>query len=128
MEPRIRRIIQLMTVNLRHELQLNELARSLNLSESRLRHLFKKETGISPVQYLKGQRMQKAKELFEKTYLNVKEVMLHVGISDQSHFVKDFKKIYGLSPAKYRNQYLSQKGDSEADDKDGQWTATAANK
>ena len=120
MEPRIRRIIQLMTVNLRHELQLNELARSLNLSESRLRHLFKEETGISPVQYLKEQRMQKAKELFEKTYLNVKEVMLHVGISDQSHFVKDFKKLYGLSPAKYRNQYLSQKGDSEADDKDGQ--------
>jgi transcriptional regulator GlxA family with amidase domain len=120
MEPRIHRIIHLMTVDLRQELPLNELAHSLNLSESRLRHLFKKEMGISPVQYLKAQRMQKAKELLEKTYLNVKEVMLRVGISDQSHFVKDFKKIYGFSPAKYRSQHLSHQEDSETDDQDGQ--------
>ena len=120
MEPRIRNIILLMTVDLRRELQLDELAHSLNLSESRLRHLFKKEMGISPVQYLKKQRMLKAKELLEKTYLSVKEVMLRVGISDQSHFVKDFKKVYGLSPAKYRGQCLSHKVDSETDDKDGQ--------
>jgi two-component system response regulator YesN len=120
MEPRIRKLIQLMMADLRHELQLDELAHSLNLSESRLRHLFKKEMGISPVRYLKAQRMQKAKELLEKTYLNIKEVMLRVGISDQSHFVKDFKKMYGLSPAKYRSQYFNKRGDTEADDQDGQ--------
>jgi AraC family transcriptional activator of mtrCDE len=120
MEPRIRRIIQLITVDLRREIELDELAHSFNLSESRLRHLFKKEMGISPVQYLKAQRMQQAKELLEKTYLSVKEVMLRVGISDQSHFVKDFKKMYGLSPAQYRRQCLSHKGDSETDDQNGQ--------
>ena len=109
MEPRIHRTILLMTVDLRREIQLDELARSLNLSASRLRHLFKKEMGVSPVQYLKAQRMLKARELLESTFLNVKEVMLKVGVKDKSHFIRDFKKTFGLSPSLYRVQYLAAK-------------------
>jgi AraC family transcriptional regulator, arabinose operon regulatory protein len=106
MEPRIYRAIRLMTADLRREISLDELAQSLNLSASRLRHLFKDETGLSPVQYLKAQRMQKARELLETTFLNVKEVMLKVGFTDRSHFVRDFKKACGLAPLQYRNQHL----------------------
>jgi transcriptional regulator GlxA family with amidase domain len=96
-----------MTVDLGREVSLNELAQAVNLSASRLRHLFKDETGVSPAQYLKLQRMQRAKELLEATFLNVKEVMLQVGVKDKSSFVRDFKKLYGLSPSKYRVQYLT---------------------
>jgi AraC family transcriptional regulator, arabinose operon regulatory protein len=106
MEPRIHKAICLMTVDLGREVSLNELAQALNLSASRLRHLFKYETGVSPLQYLKLQRMQRAKELLEATFLNVKEVMLQVGVKDKSSFVRDFKKLYGLSPSRYRVQYL----------------------
>ena len=106
MEPRIHRAIRLMTADLRREISLDELAQSLNLSASRLRHLFKVETGLSPVQYLKAQRMQKAKTLLETTFLNLKEVMYQVGFTDRSHFVRDFKKAYGLPPLQYRNQRL----------------------
>ena len=102
MEPRIQRAIRLMTVDLRRELSLNELAQSVNLSESRLRHLFKAETGVSPIQYLKAQRMQKAQKLLETTFLSVKEVMLKVGVKDKSHFIRDFKKASGFSPSRYR--------------------------
>jgi AraC-like DNA-binding protein len=107
MEPRIYRAICLMTADLRLEISLNELAQSLNLSASRLRHLFKDETGLSPVQYLKVQRMQKARTLLETTFLNLKEVMYQVGFTDRSHFVRDFKKAYGLAPLQYRNQHLT---------------------
>lgn len=109
MEPRIHRAIRLMTVDLRREMSLDELARSLNLSASRLRHLFKDETGLSPVQYLKAQRMERAKELLETTFLSVKEVMLQVGVKDKSHFIRGFKKVYGLSPSQYRTRYLMAK-------------------
>jgi AraC family transcriptional regulator of arabinose operon len=98
MDPRVHRAVFLMTVDLRHEIQFDELAKSLNLSTSRLRHLFKDETGISPVQYLKAQRMKKARELLETTFLNLKEVMHTVGVKDKSHFIRDFKKTFGLSP------------------------------
>ena len=106
MEPRIHRAIRLMTVDLGREVSLNELAQALNLSTSRLRHLFKEKTGVTPAQYLKARRMQRAKELLEATFLNVKEVMLKVGVKDKSSFVRDFKKFYGLSPSRYRFQYL----------------------
>jgi AraC-like DNA-binding protein len=104
-----------MTVDLRHEVSLGELAQSFNLSASRLRHLFKAETGVSPVQYLQAQRMQKARELLETTFLNVKEVMLEVGVKDKSHFIKGFKKAYGLTPSQYRTQYLIAKQKTVSD-------------
>lgn len=106
MEPRIHKAVSLMTADLRREIQFDELARSVNLSTSRLRHLFKDELGVSPVQYLKAQRMQRAKTLLETSFLNLKEVMHQSGFTDRSHFVRDFKKAFGLAPLQYRNQHL----------------------
>ncbi len=107
MEPRVQRVIRLLTHDLSREPQLIKLAQAVNLSPSRLRHLFKDETGISLTQYLRAQRMGKAKELLEDTFLNIKEIMLRVGVKDKSHFVRAFKEAYGLSPLKYRSQFKS---------------------
>lgn len=106
MEPRIYRAICLMRINLDHEIRLAELAQAVNLSASRLRHLFKNETGVPLVQYLKAQRLQKARQLLETTFLNLKEVMHKAGFTDRSHFIRDFRKAYGLPPLHYRNQHL----------------------
>jgi two-component system, response regulator YesN len=105
MEQRIRTAIALMETHLHRELSLEELAQSVNLSASRLRHLFKAETGITPAQYLKKIRMRRAQELIATTYLTMKQVMSSVGVRDRGNFAKDFKKIYGLTPAEYRNRY-----------------------
>lgn len=105
MEPRVHRAIRLMTANLRRETSLEDVAHSLNLSASRLRHLFKQETGMTPSRYLKMQRMQVAKKLLETTFLNIKEVMLNVGFKHRGHFVQSFKEVYGFSPSQYRIQY-----------------------
>lgn len=109
MEPRVHRAICLMMADLRRDISFSQLAQSVNLSESRLRHLFKAETGVSPMQYLKTQRIQIGRRLLETTFLNVKEVMRKVGVKDKSHFTRDFKKAFGLSPSKYRTQYLKTK-------------------
>lgn len=106
MEPRVQRVIAIVTEDFRREITPGELARSVNLSPSRLRHLFKSEMGVSLTSYVKAQRMLKAKELLETTFLNVNEVMLRVGLKDKSHFTRDFKKHYQLSPLKYRNKHL----------------------
>jgi AraC-like DNA-binding protein len=98
-----------MTKELIREVSFSDVAQSLNLSPSRLRHLFKMETGITPARYLKARRMQKAKELLETTLLNIKQVMLKAGFKHRSHFVNDFRKAYGLSPSQYRLQFLLDK-------------------
>ena len=50
--------------------------------------------------------MEQARELLETSYLSVKEVMARVGVADESHFVRDFKKAYGRTPARYRARFL----------------------
>jgi AraC family transcriptional regulator of arabinose operon len=106
MEPRIYQVINLMTIDLEREIPLDKLAQAVNLSASRLRHLFKEETGISPAQYLKVQRLKKAKQLLETTFLNLKEVMYLAGFRNRSHFTIDFRNAYRLAPLQYRRQYL----------------------
>jgi|SRR6185503_7197260 AraC family transcriptional regulator, arabinose operon regulatory protein len=104
MDPRVRQAIDLFSEDLSRPLDVKALAASLNLSSSRLRHLFKKETGLTPAQYLKRLRIEGAKTLLEGSFLRLKEVMPKVGVTDESHFVRDFKKAHGLPPITYRDR------------------------
>jgi len=101
MDSRVRQAINLLSEDLSLDLDVKALAASVNLSPSRLRHLFKEETGLTPAQYLKRLRLERAKELLDRSFLRLKEVMPLVGITDESHFVRDFKKAHGLPPIKY---------------------------
>lgn len=102
MDVRVKVLIALMDNSYHQELSLEDMARAANLSPSYLSHLFKAETGLPPLQYLKSLRLSKAKELMETTFLNVKEVMHRVGIKDKCHFARDFKKAYGMAPTQFR--------------------------
>lgn len=91
-----------MRENLHREITLTELAESVNLSVWRLSHIFQSDLGMPPIKYLKLQRMEKAKHLLETSGLSVKEISYRVGINDESHFTRDFKKVYGKAPSHYR--------------------------
>lgn len=102
------------------ELSLSEFAQSVNLSVWRLCHLFKSDIGMPPMRYLRVLRMERAKDLLESSFLSVKEIGFRVGLTDESHFVRDFKATYGLSPACYRTQFRgngldSHNGNSQTD-------------
>ena len=87
------------------ELSLAEFAQSVNLSVWRLCHIFKSDVGMPPIRYLRLLRMERAKNLLESSFLSVKEIAYQVGLSDESHFVRDFKSTYGYSPALYRSHF-----------------------
>jgi transcriptional regulator GlxA family with amidase domain len=101
-DQRVEKILQVMRDDLRGELSLPGLAQSVNLSVWRLSHIFRAEVGMPPIQYLKVLRIEKAKHLLETSFLSVKEITHIVGLKDESHFVRDFKKTYGVSPTPYR--------------------------
>ncbi|HKO61407.1 MAG TPA: helix-turn-helix domain-containing protein [Pyrinomonadaceae bacterium] len=83
------------------------MAQFVNLSQSRLRYLFKREIGMPPAHYLRAFRMERAKELLETTFLPVKVIISTIGVNDQSHFIREFKKTYGLTPAQYRLRHAA---------------------
>lgn len=114
MDFRVQRIIALMEGNIHRMPRPNEIARAVNLSVPRLRSLFKAETGEPLARYQKSLRMRKAVKLLEETFLSVKEITQRVGVHDESHFVRDFKRIYGLTPTKYRARSHGGDHDSQA--------------
>ncbi|MBA3915067.1 MAG: AraC family transcriptional regulator [Acidobacteriales bacterium] len=83
---------------------IEEVARAINVSSSRLRHLVKQETGISPTQFIKESRLRCAKKLLVSSTLLVKQVMWEAGFTDLSHFVRDYKKMFGETPSETRSR------------------------
>lgn len=103
MDRRIQIVSSALETDFRRAWDIVQLGQLVNLSGSRLRHLFKAEMGQTPSQYLKAIRMREAATLLRTTFLSVKEIMNRVGISNESHFVHEFKKAHGLAPSKYRS-------------------------
>ena len=78
------------------------LAVQVNLSPSRFRHLFKQETGTTPAQYLKEVRLRRAATLLRTSFLTIKQILEQMKLGSNAHFVRDFRKLYGMTPTAYR--------------------------
>ena len=78
------------------------MAGTVGLSRSRLKDLFRQETGMSIRAYSKELRPQRACELLRTTYLSIKEVRVQSGIPNGPNFDRDFKKRFGMTPSAYR--------------------------
>jgi AraC family transcriptional regulator len=109
MAERVKRVIERMQGDPSRTFSLGEMAESVNLSPPYFCYLFKTITGVPPAKYLKTLRMQQAATLLTTTFLSVKEIVSRVGFTDESHFVRDFKRIYGVTPSGYRNGELHEK-------------------
>jgi AraC family transcriptional regulator len=103
MDGRIQKVIDFMEQNLERNLPLSEFASLMSLSDSRFRHLFSVETGMSPRVYLRKLRLARARQFLEESRLNIDQIALKVGWQDRSHFERRFKQVYGVTPAQYRN-------------------------
>jgi transcriptional regulator GlxA family with amidase domain len=103
---RIQVALQLMEAS--PDFDFDAIAGTLNLSASRLRHLFSAQIGLSPGQYMKLIRLQQAKGLLESSFLTVKEIASRVGARDVSHFVRNYKAVYGETPGDARRRSILQ--------------------
>jgi len=104
MAARVKRVIELMQGDPSKDFTLGKMAQSVNLSAPYFCFLFKSITGVPPAKYLKTLRMRQAADLLTTTFLSVKQIVRHVGLADESHFVRDFKRMYGVTPGEYRSR------------------------
>ena len=99
----IRNAIDIIIREYASDLTVEEIAGRLNVSRSYLSALFKEETTISVMQYITLMRMNRAEHLLRNTSMKVNEIAEAVGYHDASYFGLQFKKLYGMSPAQFRN-------------------------
>lgn len=85
-------------------IDMEGLAKTLGLSYSRFRAMFKEHTGTAPHQYQLDIRMNKARELLRHSTLSITEISERVGFSTVYYFSRLFKKREGCSPKAYRGR------------------------
>ena len=89
-----------------HEsIQLEDLASMTHLSRFYISHSFKKEIGMSPMEYLIDIRIKESKILLRTTKYSISQVADIVGFTTPTYFSKQFRKSTGISPTDYREQY-----------------------
>ncbi len=88
--------------NYMKNITLEDLGSYLGFNSSYFSSLFKKETGVSFVEYLSKIRIEKAKELLKEPGLRIQDVCLMVGYNDVKYFTKLFIRHTGLKPNEFR--------------------------
>jgi len=96
-------VLRLIAGDEKHQLTLAKAAERLHVNASYLSGHFKKETGMGFAEFINHQKIEKSKELLEKTNLRLLEIADLCGFEDQSYFTKVFSKRVGMSPREYRN-------------------------
>ena len=102
-DERIFRAWRLISLYSSQKLQLDDIAEKLNMSVSSLCHLFKEETGISPIRYAMERRMERALMLLADIHISIEDVARKTGFADRYHFSKAFKARYGVTPVQMRS-------------------------
>jgi AraC family transcriptional regulator len=100
----IKYLIDYMQMNLDQSIHLKELATLLNMSQYHFCRLFKRSTGVSPHQFLLRQRVNRAKQLLQKSDRSILEVATHCGFTDGSHLTRHFRNLTGVTPTTFRKQ------------------------
>lgn len=103
-EEKIRTIIDYISEHYQEDLSINLLAELCGYSPTHFMNFFKKNLGVSCMDYLIHYRLRKATELLQHSTLSVLEISSEVGFKNLSNFNRQFKKIYKTTPRKYRDE------------------------
>ncbi|AXH15503.1 AraC family transcriptional regulator [Malaciobacter mytili] len=101
-EAKIARSIRYIHKNYNEKLDLNNLAKKVDMSISSYHNYFKKSTSYTPLQYIKNIRLNKAKELLLKNY-QVNDCAYEIGYESVSQFSRDFKSYFGKPPKEIKS-------------------------
>lgn len=85
-------------------LKIEELAEAVNMGRTVFYGKIKSMVGMSPSDFLRRLRLQRAQELIANSRMSFSQIAFAVGFSDPKYFTKCFKKETGMTPSEYRNK------------------------
>ena len=98
----IRRAIGYIRSHVQEKISLSQLAQVSGLSSGRFSHLFREETGMTPLTYVQKERLETAKSMLLYTDYPLSEISAALCFSSESHFIKAFREYTGKTPGRYR--------------------------
>ena len=88
----------------KESLTLDQLAEEAHMNKYYLSHAFKREYGVSPINYMISKRLEESKYLLAETDLSLSQIAQLLGFSSLSYFSQVFHRTQGTSPKEYRQQ------------------------
>ncbi len=102
--PIVSRAIAYIAMNYAQKIMISDIAAQLHISESRLIHIFKEETGYTINLFLTEYRIRLAEVMMDSNSYNLYDISELVGYKNPITFRKAFSKLTGTIPSKYRRQ------------------------
>jgi AraC-like DNA-binding protein len=84
------------------DFQIKNMAEHFDITPQYMRKLFKNHTGLNISEYVSTKRLERAMELLAGTDMPLQDIVVEIGNSDISGFVRFFKQKTGLTPGQYR--------------------------
>jgi len=100
----LRKVEDYVQEQLAEEISVETLAGRVELSPFHFSRVFKRATGMSPLQFVTRERVTRAQQLIRETSRSLIEIGLEVGYASPSHFAQVFRKVAGVTPTEYRGR------------------------
>lgn len=95
-------VINYINANLHSKLSVEEISKAFGYEESYFCRKFKKNTGVTATDYIRIARLELSREMLQQTNKSIMNIAISCGFHDSAYFINCFKKVYGVSPSKYR--------------------------
>ncbi len=102
------KILSYIEENISSSISASSIAGHFGYNPAYFTRLFTKKTGMAPMEYIKQQRIQLAKELLVRPYDSVRDIGSACGYPDEKYFSRLFKKSEGITPSQYRKENLAE--------------------
>ncbi len=100
-------VVAFIKQNLHENLSLKQLSTQACMSATSFYRSFKRELGMSPIEFILKERIKEAKKLLSNPRNNVTEVSYATGFDDCNYFIRLFKKHEGVTPRQYQLMLLA---------------------
>ena len=90
-------------LHFKESLTLDQLAEQAHMSKYYLSHAFKREYGVSPINYMTHKRIEESKYLLAETDLSLSQIAHLLGFSSLSYFSQVFRRTQSVTPLEYRH-------------------------
>ncbi|RWX01518.1 AraC family transcriptional regulator [Flavobacterium cerinum] len=93
--------------NITKNISIKELSDKACMSTTSFYRYFKRELGMSPIEFILTEKIKQAKKLLKTSGIQINEVCFMSGFDDCNYFIRLFKKYEGITPKQYQQLYIN---------------------